>query len=132
VSRHDFSHPRPRSGQLAETTMSDEVQKLQDRRLVLAISNEIVGDDIECAARLLREYVDARGPIMSDTNKPAMPLDDLPRPGVAIPLQRWLDLLAIEQKCAKQAEEIARLREALEDSSIAALKNSRFATGRST
>jgi hypothetical protein len=51
---------------------------------------------------------------MSDTNKLAMPLDDLPRPGVAIPLQRWLDLLAIEQKCAKQAEEIARLRSALE------------------
>jgi hypothetical protein len=52
---------------------------------------------------------------MSDTNKPAMPLDDLPRPGVAIPLQRWLDLLAIEQKCAKQVEEIARLREALDN-----------------
>jgi DNA-binding Xre family transcriptional regulator len=75
--------------------MSDEVQKLQDRRLVLAISNEIVGDD-------------ARGPIMSDTNKPAMLLDDLPRPGVVLTKEDKRGIIAEESAIIAFTEEVLR------------------------
>lgn len=46
------------------------------------------------------------------SGEPAQSLDTLPRPGVAIPLQRWLDLLAIENRVVDLARENAKLREA--------------------
>lgn len=39
------------------------------------------------------------------TNQPAIPLDDLPRPGVAISRERWLELVAAEAENAKLREE---------------------------
>lgn len=39
----------------------------------------------------------------------AIPLDDLPRPGVAISRDRWLELLKVEAENAKLREELARL-----------------------
>ncbi len=42
-------------------------------------------------------------------NQPAQSLDNLPRPGVAITLDRWLSLLAIEQEVVRLREDKARL-----------------------
>jgi len=52
-------------------------------------------------------------------NQPAIPLDDLPRPGVAISRERWIDLIAKEQRLAElytadpernaEIEELSRL-----------------------
>lgn len=36
--------------------------------------------------------------MITKTNEPAQSLDTLPRPGVAIPLDRWLELIAIESR----------------------------------
>jgi hypothetical protein len=52
-------------------------------------------------------------------NEPAQSLDHLPRPGIAIPLARWLDLMAIEAENAKLRTALVAL-VAAEDASIVA------------
>lgn len=46
---------------------------------------------------------------MSAATQPAIPLDDLPRPGVAIPLARWMALIAVEAENVRLRDRVAEL-----------------------